>query len=88
MRGVLYLRGFVGLKVAQDCFMGEKVEGWRDSVATLDGVARRHLQTAYAGLQKYFQQEWAFVQCVTPDIGIDFQAVEDELRDTFLSNLF
>ena len=41
--------------------MGEKVEGWQDSVATLAGVAHWHLQTAYAGLQKSLQQEWVFV---------------------------
>ena len=52
------------------------------------GVARRHPQTAYVGLQKYLQQEWDFVQSVTPGIWMVFQAVEDELRDTFLLDLF
>ena len=55
---------------------------------TLDGVVCRNLQTAYTGLQKSLQQEWAFVQCVTPDIGMDFQAAEDEFQDTFLLALF
>ena len=40
--GRRYLRGFVGSKAAQDFYMGDKLEGWRDSMATLDGVARRH----------------------------------------------
>ena len=30
-----YLGGFVGSKAAQDIWLGEKVEGWWDSVATL-----------------------------------------------------
>ena len=30
-----YLRGFVGSKAAQDIWLGEQVEGWRDSVATV-----------------------------------------------------
>ena len=68
--------------------MGEKVEGWQDSVATLAGVAHWHLQTAYAGLQKSLQQEWAFVKSVTLVIGIPFQAVEDEFWDIFLLTLF
>ena len=57
-------------------------------MATLDGVACRHPQTAYAGLQKSSYQEWAFVKRVTPDIGMAFQAVEDELQDNLLPALF
>ena len=64
------------------------MEGCWDSVVTLAGVARWHLQTAYAGLQKSLQQEWDFAQHITPDIGMDFQSVEDKLQDTFLPALF
>ena len=88
VRGARYLRGFLGSTEAQDCWLGEKVEGWRDSVATLVGVACRQPHTTYTGLQKSLQQEWAFVQRVTPDIGIYFQAVEYKLRYTFLPALF
>ena len=52
------------------------------------GVACHHPQTTYAGLQKSLQKEWFFVQRVTPGIWMAFQAVEDELRDTFLLALF
>ena len=62
--------------------------GWSELVTTLTGVARRHPQTTYVVLQKSLQQEWAFVQRVTPDIGIYFQAVEYKLRYTFLPALF
>ena len=41
-------------------------------------------QTAYAGLQKSFQQDLASVQCVTLYIGMEFQPVEDALREAFL----
>ena len=57
-------------------------------VATLAGVAPRHPQTAYGGTQKSLQQKWAFVQCVTPDIGMAFQVVEYAMRDIFLPALF
>ena len=83
-----YLWGFVGSKAAQDHWLGEKVEGWWDSVATLAGVACRHPQTAYAGLQKCLQQEWYLLQRVTLDIGMAFQVVEDALRNFFLIDLF
>ena len=39
-------------------------------------------------MQKSFHQEWAFVQHLTQDIGMAFQAVEDELWYTFLPSLF
>ena len=64
------------------------MEGWRDLVFTLTGVARRHPQTAHVGLQKSLQQDWAFVQRVTPDIGMAFHVVENTLRDILLLALF
>ena len=73
--GSRYLGGFVGSKAAQDHWLGEKVEDWRDSVDTLADVALWHPQTAYVGLQKSLQKECSFVQYVTPGIGMDFQAV-------------
>ena len=57
-------------------------------MATLAGVARWNLQTTYMGLQKSLQQEWYFVQCVTREIGMAFQVVEDALRDILLPALF
>ena len=52
------------------------------------GVARKHLQSAYAGLQKSLQQEWAFVQKVTPGIEDDFGPVEENIATAFLPALF
>ena len=64
------------------------MEGWADSVRILAGVANKHPQSAYAGLQKSLQQEWAFVQRVTPGIGDAFGPVEEEIETTFLPALF
>ena len=44
-------------------------------VSIIDGVLCNHQKTAYAGLQKSLQQEWDFVQRVTPDIGTEFHPV-------------
>ena len=88
VKGSRYLGVFFGTKEAQDSWMGVNVDGWWAFVDTLVGVACRYLQTAYAGLQKSLQQEWAFVQRVTPDIGMALQVAEDMLRDIFLPALF
>ena len=60
--------------------MSDKIMGWAESVETLDGVSRKHMQSAYAGLQKSLQQEWAFVQRVTPGIGDAVCPAEKALR--------
>ena len=52
------------------------------------GVAHKHPQAAYVGLQKSLQQEWAFVQRATKGLGEDFQPVEKALWEGFLPDLF
>ena len=47
-----YLGEFVGEREAEASWTEEKVEGWAESVRTLSGVARKHPQSRYAGLQK------------------------------------
>ena len=64
------------------------MEVWQALVYILVGVEGKHPKKAYVGLNKYLQQEWDFVQHVTPGIGQELQLVEDELRDDFLPVLF
>ena len=82
------LGGFVGERGAERRWVQTKVEGWAESVKKLAGVARKHLQSVYAILQKSLQQEWAFVQRVTPGIGNEFGPVEEEIAKAFLPELF
>ena len=86
--GSRYLGGYIGEREAEAAWVQGKVEGWADSVRTLAGVARKHLQSAYAGLQKSLQKEWAFVQWVTSSIGYTFGPVDKFLWETFLTALF
>ena len=60
--------------------MSEIIKGWTESVAILARVAQKHLQSAYAGLQKSLQQEWEFVQRVTPRVSYSFGPVETALK--------
>ena len=64
--GSRYLGGFVGERGTERKWVKTKVEGWAESVKMFTGVAHKHPQSVYAGLQKSLQQEWAFVQWVTP----------------------
>ena len=80
-----YLWGYIGDREAEGSWLEAKIKGWTESVAILFGVAQKHPQSAYAGLQKSLQQEWAFVQRVTPGVGNSFGTVETALKDAFVS---
>ena len=58
--GYRYLGGFIGDTEAEREWLKEKVQGWKELVSVLAGVAQKHPQSAYAGLQKSLQQEWDF----------------------------
>ena len=66
MTGIQYLGGFIGEWETEARWIHEKVEGCVESVRALAGLARKHPQSAYAGLQKSLQQDWAFMQRFTP----------------------
>ena len=53
--GHRYLGGFLGNVLAEREWLGKKVQGWKESVAILAGVAIKHPQSAFAGLQKSLQ---------------------------------
>ena len=69
-------------------WLAENIKGWTESVEILAGVSCKHLQSSYAGLQKLLQQEWEFVQWVTPGIGDAFRPVETALKYTFVPAFF
>ena len=86
--GIRYLGVFVGTEAMQARWLEEKLEGWRYLVAIMSGISGRHPQTAYVGRKKSLQQEWDFMQRVTPGIGPSFQPVEDKVHNAFLPALF
>ena len=86
--GSQYLGRIVEEQAVEDRWIQEKVEGYAESVQTLAGVAHKHPQSAYAGLQKSLQQEWLFVQRVAPGIGEAFGPEEEEIAMAFLPELF
>ena len=83
-----YLGGFIGNADAERDWLRKKIQGWSESVKVLAGVAHKHPQSAYAGLQNFLKQEWAVVQRVTPGVGEVFGPVEEALREIFVPGLF
>ena len=86
--GSFYLDGFIGEQESEATWMDEKVQWWVQLVRTLSEVARKHPQSANSGMHKLLQQEWVFMQWVTPHIWDAFGPVEVALRDTFMPDLF
>ena len=82
------LGDFVINRPAKDSWLWDRVQGWIESVKNLSGVARKHPQSAYAGLQKSLQREWAFVQRFTPYIRDAFGPVEHALQEALIPALF
>ena len=74
--------GYIGDREATGSWLVAKIKGWMESVAILAGVAQKHPQSAYAGLQKSLQQEWEFLQPVTPGVGNAFGLAEMALKET------
>ena len=85
--GSRYLGGFIGDGAAEKIWMAGKVEGRVESVGTLVGVSRKHPQSAYSGLKKSLQQQWEFLQQVTPGIRDAFVPVEKVLWENFLPDI-
>ncbi len=85
--GYRYVGGFLGSDTAQSAWLAPQKENWVQGVVSLAQVAKRHPQTAYAGLTKSLQQEWQYLQRVVPDCGAAFQPVEDAIRTVFLPAL-
>ena len=81
--GHRYLGGFLGDFSSEKEWLETKVEGRTESIATLARVALKHSQSTYAVLKKSLQQEWDFVQRVTPGVGAAFTPVEEALREVF-----
>ena len=86
--GSRYLTGFIVEQEAESTCIMEKVKGCTESVETLVGLARRHPQIVYAGLQNSLKEDWALIRRVKPIVRDSFGPVEEALRRLFLQYLF
>ena len=83
-----YLGGYIRDKEAERVWLRDKIQGWTESVKIIARVAQKHPQSAYTVLQKSLQQEWVFMQRVTPGVGDTFGPVEVARKDIFVPMLY
>ena len=64
------------------------MEAWSHGVKVLAKIARRHPQSAYAGLGVSLQSEWQYLQRTVPGVGTLMGPIEEALREKFFPSLF
>ena len=64
--GSRYLGAYLGLQAQLEAWVKPQVEVWSHRVKVLAKIARRHPQSAYAGLGITLQSEWQYLQRTVP----------------------
>ena len=77
VEGTRYIGGFICTEESRDEWLESKIQGWVETIQIFSKAAHRYPKTAYAGLTRSLQMEWAYVQRVIPDIGDHFGPVEE-----------
>ena len=67
--GSRYLGEYLGLRDTLEAWVKPQVEAWAHGVRVLGKIARRHPQSAYAGLGMSLQLEWHYLQRNVPGVG-------------------
>ena len=67
--GRIYLGAYLGSQAELEAWVKPQVEAWAHGVKVLDKIARRHPQSAYAGLGMSLQLEWKYLQRTVPGVG-------------------
>ena len=69
VRGSRYLGACLGPQEELEVWLKPQVEAWDHRVRVLAKIARRHPQSAYAGLGMLLQSEWQYLQRNVPGVG-------------------
>ena len=88
VRGSRYLGAYLGPRDQLEACVKLQVEAWAHGVRVLGKIARRHPQSAYAGLGMSLQLEWLYLQRNVPGVGTLMGTIEEALRETFSPLLF
>ena len=77
--GSWYLGAYLGPRDQLEAWVKPKKEAWAHGVRVLDKIARRHPQSAYAGLGMLLQLEWQYLQRTVPGVDTLMGQIEEAL---------
>ena len=86
--GNRHVGGFLGHTSSRSEWMNPQIVTWTRAVQSLAKIARRHPQTAFAGLAFSLQSEWQHLQRVTSGAKDAFAPIEQAIEKEFLPALF
>ena len=86
--GSRYLGAYLGPQAELEAWVKPQVEAWAHGERVLAKIARRHLQSAYAGLVMSLQLEWQYLQRAVPGFGTLMGPIEEALREKLFPSLF
>uniref|UniRef100_A0A1X7SXQ2 Reverse transcriptase domain-containing protein n=1 Tax=Amphimedon queenslandica TaxID=400682 RepID=A0A1X7SXQ2_AMPQE len=82
------LGSVIGDTMGCEAFVTKKVQGWINLINVLSDIAVTQPQAAYCAYTKSLQNEWTFLQRVTPDCQFLFIDLESVICNTFIPALF
>ena len=77
--GSRYLGAYLGPQAELEVWVKPKVEAWAHEVKVLVKIARKHPQSAYAGLGMSLQLEWQYLQRTVPGVRTLMGTIEEAL---------
>ena len=83
-----FLGGVIGDEISTNEYVLGKAKEWGHYVELLSSIASDQPQAAFIALTKSLQNEWTFLQRVTPGCGSLFNVIESALSSVFLPTLF
>ena len=86
--GSRYLKEYLGPQAELEAWVKPQVEAWAYGVRVLVKIARRHPQSAEAGLGMLLQSEWQYLQSTVPKVGTRMSPIEEALREKCFPLLF
>ena len=86
--GSAYLGAYLCPRDQLEAWVKPQVEAWAHGVIVLGKIARRHPQSAYAGLGMSLKIEWQYLQWNVPGVGTLIGPIEEALREKFFPSLF
>ena len=85
--GPTFLGEFIGSVDSKENWLDQKVADWSEAAQTLEKIAAKYPQTAYARFVLCLQNEWWYVSRVCVDIAPFFQPLEVYIQKYFCSAL-